>query len=339
MPPRKRIKGKAVNLVQLNLNTRKYELNIKPIEEILLSPETKNCEVSILSVAGALRGGKSFLLSFLIRYLHSVTVLNETENWIGDPNEKLTGFEWIRGTKRHTTGILIWSEIFYYVIDNRKIAIILMDTQGTFDTESTLKDNITIFAFSSMIASTQLFNISDRIQEDYLNNLQLFTEYGKYVSDKMNFKPFQSLMFLIRDWTNSDEYQYGEIGGLEYLNEILKIDNIQHEELKKIRMHIRSCYDNLRCFLLPHPGLDAIDDKYFEGKIENLEDDFIFSLKELAKALLAKENITGSVKTINGKILKAHDLVHYIKSYWKIFQNDEMPSPKSILAVSCMVVR
>lgn len=325
----KQIKGKALNLIQYNSNARKYELNIKPIEAILMSPNTKDCEVSILSVAGALRGGKSFLLSFLIRYLHSATVLNETENWMGDPNEKLTGFEWIRGTKRHTTGILIWSEIFYYKIGNRKIAIILMDTQGTFDAETTLKDNITIFAFSSMIASIQLFNISERIQEDYLNDLQLFTEYGKYVLQNTNFKPFQSLMFLIRDWSNNDEYQYGEIDGLKYLSETLKIDTKQHEELKKIRNHIRSCYENLKCFLLPHPGLEAVDDKYFQGKISDLEDEFIVSLKELAKALLAKENIV--VKTVNGKILKAHELVNFIKCYWKTFQSDEMPKPKLIL--------
>lgn len=331
-----RIKGKAVNLIQLNLKTRKYKLNIKQIEEILLSPETKDCEVCILSVAGALRGGKSFLLSFFIRYLQSATVLNETKNWMGDPNENLTGFEWKKGTQRQTTGILIWSEIFYYKIDNRKIAIILMDTQGTFDTESTLKDNITIFAFSSMIASIQLFNISKRIQENYLNDLQLFTEYGKYVLKTTNFKPFQSLMFLIRDWSNSDQHKYGEKGGFEYLNKTLNIDTKQHKELTKIRDHIKSCYEDLKCFLLPHPVSDDIDeDDYdFQGKIKDLDDEFKVSLNELAKAVLSQQNII--VKTVNGKKLKAHELVYFIKSYWKIFQNDEMPTPKTILAVSFM---
>lgn len=329
-----KIKGKAVNLVQLNLKTGKYELNIKQIEEILMSPETKDCEVSILSVAGALRGGKSFLLSFFIRYLHSATVLNETENWMGDPNEKLTGFEWKKSSQRQTTGILIWSEIFYYKIDNRKIAIILMDTQGTFDTESTLKDDITIFAFSSMIASIQLFNISKRIQENYLNDLQLFNEYGKYVLKKTNYKPFQSLMFLIRDWSNSDQHKYGEKGGLEYMNKTLNIDTKQHEELENVRNHIRSCYEDLKCFLLPHPVSDDIDeDDYdFQGKIKDLDDEFKVILKELVKVILSKQNII--VKTVNGKNLKAHELVHFIKSYWKVFQKDEMPTPKTILAVS-----
>lgn len=333
-----RIKGKAVNLIQLNLQTKKYELNIKPIEEILLSQETKDCEISIISVAGALRGGKSFLLSFFIRYLHSATVLNETENWIGHPEEKLTGFEWKKGSQRQTTGILIWSEIFYYKINNRKIAIILMDTQGTFDTESTLKDNITIFAFSSMIASIQLFNISKRIQENYLNDLQLFNEYGKYVLKNTAYKPFQSFMFLIRDWSNSDQYKYGEKGGFDYMNKTLNIDSKQHEELAKIRDHIRSCYEDLKCFLLPHPVLDSVlddidDDDYdFQGKIKDLDIEFIVSLKELVKVVVSKQNII--VKTVNGKKLKAHELVYFIKSYWKIFQNDEMPTPKNILAVS-----
>lgn len=330
-----RIKGNAVNLIQFNPNTRKYQLNIKPIEEILLRPETKDCEVCILSVAGALRGGKSFLLSFFVRFLHSATVLNESENWMGDPNEKLTGFEWKKGIRRQTTGILIWSEIFYYNVNNRKIAIILMDTQGTFDTESTLQDNITIFAFSSMISSIQIFNISKRIQEDYLNDLQLFTEYGKYALEHTRYKPFQSLMFLIRDWSNSDEYSYGEKGGSAYLNETLNTETKLHEELKKIRNHIKSCYEELKCFLLPYPIKEEIDDDDehdFQGKIEDLDDEFKVSLKELTRSVLSKENIV--VKTVNGKKIKAHEILHYIRLYWEIFQNNEMPTPKSILDVS-----
>lgn len=35
-----------------------------------------------------------------------------SEDWVGDPNEPLTGFSWRGGSERETTGIQIWSEVF-----------------------------------------------------------------------------------------------------------------------------------------------------------------------------------------------------------------------------------
>lgn len=35
-----------------------------------------------------------------------------SEDWVGDPDEPLTGFSWRGGSERETTGIQIWSEVF-----------------------------------------------------------------------------------------------------------------------------------------------------------------------------------------------------------------------------------
>lgn len=48
-----------------------------------------------------------------------------------------------------------------------------MDTQGTFDSESTVKDNATVFAFSTMLSSVQIYNLSQNIEEDDLQHLQV----------------------------------------------------------------------------------------------------------------------------------------------------------------------
>lgn len=77
------------------------------------------------------------------------------------------------------------------------------------------------------------------------------------------------------------------------------------------------------------PGQIATRSKHFNGKLKDLDPDFIKCLNELVPLVLAKENIV--VKKFNGESLKAKELLNYIDSYWKIFQIGEIPTPTSIL--------
>ena len=66
-----------------------------------------------------------------------------------------------------------------------------MDTQGAFDSQSTVKDCATVFALSLMISSVHVYNIMQNLQEDDLQHLHLFTEYGKIALDESHETPFQ----------------------------------------------------------------------------------------------------------------------------------------------------
>eukprot|EP00116_Pleurobrachia_bachei_P008563 sb/3468825/ len=57
---------------------------------ILMSPQLKDTPVVVVSVAGAFRKGKSFLLSFILRYLMN----DGSGDWMGPSDEELTGFKW-----------------------------------------------------------------------------------------------------------------------------------------------------------------------------------------------------------------------------------------------------
>ncbi len=46
-----------------------FELDEEALQEVLLSPEVRDKKVVVVSVAGAFRKGKSFLLDFLLRFL------------------------------------------------------------------------------------------------------------------------------------------------------------------------------------------------------------------------------------------------------------------------------
>lgn len=303
-----------------------FELDETALSRILLNKEVRDREVVAVSVAGAFRKGKSFLMDFMLRYMYN----HAREDWLGDSEEPLTGFSWRGGSERETTGIQIWSEVFLVdKPDGRKVAVLLMDTQGTFDSQSTLRDSATVFALSTMISSMQVYNISQNVQEDDLQHLQLFTEYGRLAMEETFLKPFQSMIFLVRDWSFPYEFPYGQEGGMKFLEKRLKISENQHEELQNVRKHIHSCFTNISCFLMPHPGLKVATNPHFDGRIKEIDGEFINNLGVLVPWLLSPENI--DVKEINGSKITCRGLLEYFKAYIKIYQGEELPHPKSML--------
>ncbi|XP_075048552.1 atlastin-1 isoform X2 [Mixophyes fleayi] len=303
-----------------------FELDEVALNRILLSEAVREKEVVTVSVAGAFRKGKSFLMDFMLRYMYKT----EPVDWLGDYNAPLSGFSWRGGSERETTGIQIWSEIFLVdKPDGKTVAVLLMDTQGTFDSQSTLRDSATVFALSTMISSIQVYNLSQNVQEDDLQHLQLFTEYGRLAMEETFLKPFQSLIFLVRDWSFPYEFSYGADGGTNFLEKRLKVSENQHEELQNVRKHIHSCFTNISCFLLPHPGLTVATNPNFDGKLIEIDEEFIRNLKVFIPWLLSPENL--DIKEINGNKITCRGLVEYFKAYIKIYQGEELPHPKSML--------
>ncbi|XP_044228699.1 atlastin-2 isoform X1 [Thunnus albacares] len=319
-------KARPIQIVLANEDEHSFELDAAALEKILLQEHVKDLNVVVVSVAGAFRKGKSFLLDFMLRYMHN----KESESWIGGDDEPLTGFTWRGGCERETTGIQIWSEVFVVdKPDGSKVAVLLVDTQGAFDSQSTIKDCATVFALSTMTSSVQVYNLSQNIQEDDLQHLQLFTEYGRLAMEEIYLKPFQSLMFLIRDWSYPYEHNYGLEGGNSFLEKRLQVKQNQHEELQNVRKHIHSCFSNIGCFLLPHPGLKVATNPYFDGRLKDIDGDFKQQLAKLVPLLLAPERLVE--KEIGGNKVTCRDLLEYFKAYIKIYQGEELPHPKSML--------
>ncbi|XP_017577132.1 atlastin-2 isoform X4 [Pygocentrus nattereri] len=315
-----------VQIVVADEDEHAFSLDEEALERILLQEHIRDLNVVVVSVAGAFRKGKSFLLDFMLRYMYQQT----SDTWMGGNEEPLTGFTWRGGCERETTGILAWSEVFVVEKpDGSKVAVLLIDTQGAFDSQSTIKDCATLFALSTMTSSVQVYNLSQNVQEDDLQHLQLFTEYGRLAMEEIYRKPFQSLMFLIRDWSYPYEHAYGLEGGKKFLEKRLQVKQNQHEELQNVRKHIHSCFSNISCFLLPHPGLRVATNPHFDGRLKDIDDEFKKELVNLIPLLLAPENLVE--KEIGGSKVTCRDLVQYFKAYMKIYQGEELPHPKSML--------
>ncbi|XP_046885108.1 atlastin-2 isoform X3 [Hypomesus transpacificus] len=320
-------KARPIQIVLAHEDDHNFELDVVALEKLLLQDEIKDLNVVVVSVAGAFRKGKSFLLDFMLRYMHNQQHLDQ---WMGGDDEPLTGFSWRGGCERETTGIQVWSEVFVVPKpDGSKVAVLLADTQGAFDSQSTIKDCATVFALSTMTSSVQVYNLSHNIQEDDLQHLQLFTEYGRLAMEEIYLKPFQSLMFLIRDWCYPYEHNYGLQGGNHFLERRLQVKQNQHEELQNVRKHIHSCFSNIGCFLLPHPGLRVATNPNFDGRLKDIDPDFKQELADLVPLLLAPERLVE--KEIGGVKVTCRDLVEYFKAYIKIYQGEELPHPKSML--------
>lgn len=64
------LKGKPLQVVVTG-EEHQFELDEAVLESVLLDPSIQDKKVAIVSVAGAFRKGKSFLLDFFLRYLNA----------------------------------------------------------------------------------------------------------------------------------------------------------------------------------------------------------------------------------------------------------------------------
>lgn len=326
-------KGRPIQIVKVT-NERKFELDVEALESILLRDSIRDTPVVVVSIAGDFRKGKSFMLNHFLRYLqHSSNDSSkdgESTDWLSDPKAPLLGFSWRGGCQRDTTGILMWSEPF--IIKNEKgkdVAVILMDTQGAFDSEYTVKDSATVFALSTMTSSIQVFNIMHNLQEDNLQVLEIFLDYGRLALESVHEKPFQKLIFLIRDWSYPYEHEYGFEGGTKLLEKKLELKETMPEQLQRVRRKIRECFREIGCFLMPHPGSKVATAANFDGRIEDYDNQFLKNLQFFVPNLFEPSKVIP--KEIGGRPITGRQLLEYFKVYINVFAGDTMPEPKTML--------
>ncbi|XP_037524729.2 atlastin-1-like [Rhipicephalus sanguineus] len=204
-----------------------------------------------------------------------------------------------------------------------------MDTQGTFDSQSTTKESTTIFSLSMLTSSVQIYNVMSNISENDLQHLQFFTEYGRLAQKANGTKAFQKLLFLVRDWDRPQNFVFGSRGGKALIDSRLNIEEKQATELKTLRQKILSSFSVIDGFLLPHPGKKVTRDESFDGRLADIDEEFRENLQELVASVLAPENLL--VKLANGKILSCEHLMTFFKAYVEVFKGSDLPEPLTAL--------
>jgi len=321
--------GKSVQiLTKEEGNSSSFALNLPVVKQVFENPLAQDKPICIITVAGAMRTGKSFLLDSMLKHL--------SRNDKSQASDISGGFPWKGGMSRYTSGVHLWTDPF--IIKNsigEEMAVFLMDTQGTFDHKTTVKENMTVFALSTMTSSVLMYNLMHVIREDHLQHLQLFTEYGRLALKNSGTTPFQKLQFLVRDWHYPHDAPFGSEGGRLVLDRIMNTTEDQPEEVRKLREHIKTSFSDLDCYLFPYPGPKVAEDPTFTGSPEEMEPRFAKHLSQFVSTTLTPENL--EPKKIAGKIVKSREMIDYFQRYLEIFNGDEIPEPKSIFDTTAEV--
>eukprot|EP00038_Savillea_parva_P026021 m.50836 g.50836 ORF g.50836 m.50836 type:complete len:547 (+) comp7266_c0_seq1:81-1721(+) len=321
----------ALQIIGLNKEGTSFEILDENLDKILNGKAVRGLPAVVVSVAGPFRLGKSFLLNYFVRYLDGE--VDAEKGWIDQtfsPDHNM-GFKWSHGADRHTTGVWMFKRPFVRTMPGgKKVAVLLVDTQGTFDNHMKQEMNAIIFALNSLISSIQVYNVTKRISEDVLQNMHLFTRFGEMAykqqthagANKSKIKPFQRLQFLIRDWGGKRDFDFGAEGGKGYLETVLNSqDGVA--ELLEVRRDIKTCFGKIDCFLMPHPGQEVA-----EGDSGNIDDRFKEHLEAFVPSVLKSDRL--EVKTVMGQPVTCGTLKDYIRQYTKLFKDGSMPEVTNI---------
>jgi len=346
----------AVQIVSIGSEEEDFSFNL---DEDALNSIISKCppkmKVATISCVGAFRTGKSAFLSWTLRFLRETSIsssssVRSSNNGDGEWWErggKLSEgekFDWRGGSERHTQGIWMWSEHFIRRGANgEKVCVILVDTQGLFDNETTMSLTASIFGLSTLLSSVSIYNVSKLIGEDSLQHLALFSEFAKAAlysdnSEKQITRPFQRITFLVRDWQNftieepsSDEdFNSMEEEMDDYIKGVIAARDAK--DLKDTREQIAACFDKIDAYLLTHPGL-AVAKKTFDGDPDKVDSTFFNLLDRFLKRTFNQEL---EPKRIHNKHLTASELFEYVKAFAEVFSSggSNFPEATTLLAAT-----
>eukprot|EP00929_Paragymnodinium_shiwhaense_P114657 TRINITY_DN83120_c0_g1_i1.p1 TRINITY_DN83120_c0_g1~~TRINITY_DN83120_c0_g1_i1.p1 ORF type:complete len:593 (-),score=195.31 TRINITY_DN83120_c0_g1_i1:352-2130(-) len=330
--------GCPLQLIALDMEENKVDVNedaLGRLEKNLRSCGTS--KVAVVSVMGAFRTGKSFVLDLFLRFLRYEENCRregrEPEQWFwkergedddddttfklpewmtatgdkvdGTKDDDSSGFRFKGGMDRCTTGIWVWSQPFIRKVNGEDVALIIMDTQGAWDNEMTKEQSATIFGLTAVLSSKQIYNVNMQIQEDKVECLAYFMfvaesalKKGQSADNKE--AAFQHLDFLIRDWRN-----YRDADSIAKCREMMNEHLAKHTDPDRLRQKdtataLRAMFQNLGCFGLPHPGR-KIEKESWTGDVKDLERDFVrfvdIYIREVFTTNLKTKKILGTELT------------------------------------------
>ncbi|CAJ0925946.1 unnamed protein product, partial [Mesorhabditis belari] len=214
-----------------------------------------------------------------------------------DPEDFVGGrgrIEFQRGFKRHTKGIMVWPKVFdRQDKDGNELAVILMDTQGTFDTSSNIADSAIIFAISLLMSS-----IKD------LDALNMFIAFSQRTEERVG----QHFLIMVRDSIASGFDP-------EYLEQ-MRVNTRSGPELARLLNGVFEAFEKVECCMVPRPS-NAVINASGEILAKDCGDDFLSMLCECANHVL--RNLVPKIvmgTPLTGRTLGAYveNLVDHIHS-------------------------
>jgi hypothetical protein len=285
--------------------------------------------VSIVSVTGSFRTGKSFLLSLMAEYLahheDPSAPLTTDSSWIGSGGHADPAFRWRAGVDRHTTGIWMLPMVFVRENKGKRVGILLMDTQGLWDGDTAYSTLSSIFGLSSVMSSLQIYNLMRNIELDKLDQLRWFAGFGAGAMRARgeDIAAFQSLHILVRDWVGFSDVR--DLAKCKEQTQLFLSTQRKHGELSKFLEGVEQLYTQVGAFPLPPPGERCCFDATFTGDLGEVDPAFVQLLTLYFADVFAKP----VVKQINGSPMAPRAFGALVSRFAEVFASDDIPGPLS----------
>nr|XP_015194924.1 PREDICTED: RING finger protein 112-like isoform X3 [Lepisosteus oculatus] len=284
------------------------------LRQCFLRPDVGETPVCVVSIVGERRKGKSFLLNYLLRKLSNMDEWDRMSD-----SEPLRGFEWQSGSESMTKGVFIWSQPLFLETQEGKLAVFLVDTEGSVDLSREMELSVKLCALSVFLSSHVIFNVPSDVTTtdlDYLELLHLVVQKGGAAFDLQHFQGFD---FMVRDWTQTQEF--GQTGGSQHLERI--IQRLEKSGTNKEALRILK-EKRPRCHLMPLPGNKLLWSQ--QGTMQEMDEQFQHCLKEFINHIgqvlqMTRSTVTG--KTLEGKF---KEMAHMI-----LKSNNRISSPAELL--------
>lgn len=303
--------GKAINLVYVD-NDGKMRVSDEAVHCL---KGIKN-DISVVSVLGRFRGGKSSLLARLI-------------------GQK--SFEVSSSVQACTKGIRLYDT----PLDTRAgHKVLILDTEGLMATDSDTNHDTRVFAMGILLSSAFVYNISGTIDETTLSTLRVVIQFASMMlseedcegdSRPMNYEELSQHMpefnVLVRDFALTLEDSSGaKMTPTQWLESALSIDEVEarpnrlenSDDKIEIRRAIKELFQSRRCFTLPRPTSNEDVLAHMDTASDaDLKPEFVKGVQDLRKHLIENappKRILGEPVTGEGLLAITRQLVDRINS-------------------------
>ncbi|XP_073510064.1 RING finger protein 112-like isoform X2 [Phyllobates terribilis] len=292
-------------------------LNENVLTKCFLRGGNEECPVFLISVIGERRTGKSFLMNYIMKALH---IQEETREFgLGAEAETLKGFNWKPGPDTVTNGIWIWSKPFILEQRGQKIAVFLMDMEGSMDIEVERKSNIKMCMLTMLLSSHLVYNVNSNIKETDIDYLEIYC-HG-LGSDRLH--KLKYFDFLIRNWYDAENC--GAEHGESYFKSIIEKTKTRYKNCTFLEV-LNQCSSS--CFLMPHPGnnITSRDTGRFIDMNTEFKDSLRNYLSDVVKRVLSSIGSADSENTLTCSDMAQKMLMEFFPYINEMKHNISSPS-------------
>ncbi|XP_053326505.1 RING finger protein 112-like [Spea bombifrons] len=283
-------------------------LNESGARDCFQSPGVSDCPAVLLSVIGEKRRGKSFLMNYIIRALRSQE--RGEEFTMGSDEDPLHGFDWRTGADSITQGLWMWSRPFILSHKETKIAVYVMDTEGSLDLVGDRETCVKLCALSMRLTSHLIFNVASSLKETEMDCMETYMHMGEEYRPRQ----LQCLDILIRDWHGTDSGRGAARGYIAGVIEKLEKQRIYPKVLLGLKSR------DTRCFLLPHPGKRITAEG--RGALADMDADFRRELRSYVGTVV--ERIRGRIGAdAQGEEVLSRDLVPRLQEFVELLNQQK----------------